>query len=257
VVQAYDAFMIAKRMPSLFRRSPLTISITLGVIVILGLVVISPFALEVLAHSRQNWSQLSNIGQTFGAVSALLSSLALVGVVISLLYQARDSRTAHEEASRKFQHDLLKMELDDPSLMNAFGAPYGLSIPNDFIRQFLFIQMWVSYLSGNYAIGESSEANIRQFAANELFRSTAGRSYWKAAGQLQLGLSKGRRNRFFRLLDDEYEKALSRNVPIASPVMTNNSSTTSSITVNASREQARQLGLIAAAAAIGAFAGSI
>jgi hypothetical protein len=49
----------------------------------IGLVVLSPFALTELAHFRINWLQLSNIGQTYGAVSALLSSFALVGVAVA------------------------------------------------------------------------------------------------------------------------------------------------------------------------------
>jgi uncharacterized membrane protein len=131
--------MTHKHANLLSRRSLLIVAVVLGLTAILGLVVLSPFALEVLAHSRGDWTQLSDVGQTYGAVSALLSSLALVGIIVSLLYQARDSRASHEEVSRTLQHDLLKMELGDVSLMNSFGAPYGASMPSDFtsIRQFL------------------------------------------------------------------------------------------------------------------------
>lgn len=248
--------MIVKRMLPVSRRTILTAATTIGLIAILGLVIVSPLALKELAHSRQDWSQLSNIGQTYGAVSALLSSLALIGVVVSLLYQARDSRTVHEEASRTFQHNLLKMELEDASLMNAFGAPYGLSIPSDLqsVRQFLFIHMWVSFLAGNYVIGESSEMSARYFARDELFRSTAGRRYWEAVRNGQLGESKGRRNRFFRIVDDEYQKALSENIPLADPIATNDHKAEFHTSLRTRQERARQLGLIAIAVALGALA---
>jgi hypothetical protein len=258
VVQAHGAFMSVKRLLPLPRRSVLTVTVALGLIAVLGLVIFSPLALEVLAHSRRNWSQLSNIGQTFGAVSALLSSLALGGVVISLLYQARDSKTANEVANRQFQHDLIKLELEDPSLMTAIGAPYGLPIPPDFasIRQFLYIQMWVSFLAGSYVIGGSSEPGIRHIAATELFRSAAGRSYWEAVRQTQLEISKGRRKQFFRLLDDEYEKALSRSVPIAEPVVRNDCPAPN-VKHSMCKEHARQVALIAAAAVMGSLAGGL
>lgn len=249
--------MISKRPLSLPRLSMLSLTMTFGLIAILGLVIVSPFALKELTHSGLNWYQLSSIGQTYGAVSALVSSLALGGVAISLVYQARDSQVTHEIAGRRLQHDLLKMELEDVSLMNAFGAPYDLPISSDFasLRQFLFVQMWVSFLAGNYAIGESSEAQVRLFAADELFRSVAGRSYWEAAGRGQLRTSKGRRNRFFRLLDDEYKKAVSCNVPIANSVRIRDPSTSSRSALSAGKERARQLELIVAAGAIGALAG--
>jgi hypothetical protein len=40
-------------------------------IAIIGLVILSPFALAELLHFRHNWSQLSNIGQTYGAVRVI------------------------------------------------------------------------------------------------------------------------------------------------------------------------------------------
>jgi hypothetical protein len=85
--------MIVKRSPFVSRRPVFIVAGVFGLTTILGLVILSPFALGELARSRQDWPQLSNVGQTYGAVSALVSSFALGGVIISLLYQARDSRT--------------------------------------------------------------------------------------------------------------------------------------------------------------------
>jgi len=155
--------MAVKRSVFSSRRPVLIVMMTTSLTIALGLVVLSPFALNVLAHQRQNWAQLSNIGQTYGAVSALLSSLALAGVIVSLLYQARDGRTAREQVTRTLHHELLKMEMDDPALMTAVGAPWGYPIPAEStaIRQHLYVQMWVTFLLGNYAIGETSEAQVR------------------------------------------------------------------------------------------------
>ena len=139
-----------RRMLTAHRRQAVAAFVIVATVLILGLVTISPFALVGLAHYRHDWSKLSNIGQTYGAVSALLSSLALTGVASSLLYQARDSQTAREQTTRVIHNELIKMEMADPSLMTAVGAPWGLSIPPDSlrIRQFLYIQMWISFLCG-------------------------------------------------------------------------------------------------------------
>jgi hypothetical protein len=140
--------------------------------------------------------------------------------VVSLLYQARDGRNAREQTTRTLQLELLRMAMDDPSLMTAGGAPWDLDIPSDSasIREFLYIQMWVSFLAGNYTIGELPESSVRHLAAHELFRSRAGRNYWRAVRQSQIENSIGRRKHFFRTLDDEYKKTISSGVPVASPV---------------------------------------
>lgn len=213
----------------LTRRSLLTVFISVILMAIVGLVILSPFALAGIAHFRGDWVRLSNIGQTYGAISAILSALALGGIVASLLYQARDSRIAHEQLTRTFQFELIKLELEDPSLMAAMGAPWGVDIPSDSasLREFLYVQMWVSYWAGSYVTGEMPASVLRNLASDELFRGRAGRAYWAAVGQRQVINSKGRRNNFFRLLDDEYEKVISSGVPVAGPIRGDNGSSPS------------------------------
>lgn len=107
----------------LTRRSFFIFLVTTGLMTIVGLVILSPLALAGIAHFRSDWLQLSNIGQMYGAISVILSALALGGILASLLYQARDSRNSHEQITRTFQFELIKLELEDPSLMIALGAP--------------------------------------------------------------------------------------------------------------------------------------
>lgn len=226
----------------------------IGLIAIVGLVILSPFALALLTHFRHDWSQLSNIGQTFGAVSAVISSLALGGILASLLYQARSTRNAYEQMIRTLQLELIKLELADPSLMTAMGAPWDVDIPSDSksIREFLYVQLWVSFWGGNYAIGDLSESAVRHFAAHELFRGKAGRVYWAAVGSLQMMNSTGRLNKFFGILDDEYKKVLSSGVPPARPVEVDNRLTKPSLTSAICTKPVQQ----ACIAAIAAFAGA-
>ena len=61
--------------------------------VLLLLILVSPLFLRTLARAHGiNWSQLSDIGQTYGAASAILSGVALVGVSLSLMVQARQAK---------------------------------------------------------------------------------------------------------------------------------------------------------------------
>lgn len=247
------------RMDPASRRPMLTVITTVGFVVIVGLVILSPLALAALAHTRHDWLQLSNIGQTYGAVSAVLSSLALGGIIASLLYQARSTRNAHEETVRTLQFELIKMELQDPSLMTAMGAPWDVDLPSESaaIRDFLYVQLWVSFWGGNYTMGELSESAVRHFAAHELFRGEAGRIYWSAVGHLQITNSKGRLNRFFHILDDEYEKIISAGISAAKPVRPGSGSANSQFTPRIRDRSLQQAGIIVGATLIGALAGRL
>jgi Family of unknown function (DUF6082) len=207
--------------PRLLERRWLLITLTVvACLAIIGLVAFSPFALKGLQHLSRDWGQLSNIGQTYGAISALISSLALGGVVVSLLYQARDGRTNREQSMRTLHHQLIRMQMEDPALMTAQGAPWNLPIPAESakIREYLYIHMWVSFWAGNFVMGEMTVPAIKGTAKNDLFNSSAGRRYWVAVGQNLLSMSTGRYNTFFRLIDEEYQKIMASNIPVANPV---------------------------------------
>jgi hypothetical protein len=161
------------------------------------------------------------IGQTYGAVSALLTALALAGVVISLLYQARDVRTSREQAMLTIHHELIRMEMSDPLYMTAIGAPWGLPIPSDqdSIREHIYVGMWVTYWERLYIMGEMLEDSVRLLARRELFNGRPGRELWQRVGELRLSHSKGRDRHFNNILNEEYHKAITSQPIAAAPVI--------------------------------------
>jgi hypothetical protein len=186
-----------------------------GGLMIISLVIVLPIALL----------QASRVSQFYLAISASASSLALAGVAISLLYQARAGHTAREQAIRSLQQQLIKMQMDDPTLMTAMGAPWGLPIPAESarIRDHLYIHMWATFWAGNYAVGELNAAAVRGVASVELFSSLTGRTYWANVRERILSTSEGKYLRFARIVDDEYQKVIASNAPVASPVKVTNS----------------------------------
>ena len=221
----------------------------LALTVFMGLVVITLIVFWPFVFARP-----SNVGQFYGTISALASSLALVGVAISLLHQARAGHTAREQAIRSLQQQLIKMEMDDPALMTAIGAPWGLPIPAEsaIIRDHLYIHMWANFWAGNYVVGELNAAAVRWVARAELFSSKAGRTYWAAVRERILNTSEGKYLRFARIVDEEYQKVIASNVPVADPVrITNyaNDSTTHR------KSELRHFALVSAALITGALAG--
>jgi hypothetical protein len=170
------------------------------------------------------FTRLSNVAKFYRTIPALVSSLALVGVAISLLYQARAGRTSREQAIRSLQQQLIKMEMDDPALMTAIGAPWGLPIPavSESIRAHLYVHMWATFWAGNYVVGELNAAAVRGVARAELLSSKAGRAYWAAVRERVLSTNEGKYLRFARIVDAEYQKIIASKAPVADPVRTTN-----------------------------------
>jgi Family of unknown function (DUF6082) len=195
-------------------------SATIGMLAALSLVIVSPLALTELNPLSGKWPQLSNIGQTYGAISALISSLALGGVVVSIFFQSRDLRATKIYNSRDVQHRLLRMEMDDPDLMTAIGAPWNLPIPNESkkIREHLYIHMWITHWAGSYAIGEMDDSGVKRIAIIELFKGKPGREYWSNVRSNLIANSRGAYYRFACIIDEAYGEVMKSNTPANEPV---------------------------------------
>jgi Family of unknown function (DUF6082) len=186
--------------------------------IMLAVVIVSPFALQRLALIHGvNWARLSDVGQTYGAVSAFLTALALGGVVISLIYQGRELRTAREQANSTFHNELLKMEMENPVCMDAMGSPWGAAAgltDYDSLRRHHFVHMWVSYWESQYKLREISDPDLRFSVSSELFVSASGRRYWSTTRAVKLKYYKGRLRQCTMIIDEEYRKAIAEGPPV-------------------------------------------
>jgi hypothetical protein len=89
------------------RRVFINVLILVVILMSSGLVALSPLALTYLNVKKStDWDRLSDIGQTYGAASALLAGLALTGVAASLFFQAREAKATREQALRALHGDL-------------------------------------------------------------------------------------------------------------------------------------------------------
>ncbi|BBH70950.1 hypothetical protein ACTI_76350 [Actinoplanes sp. OR16] len=85
--------------------------------VVLILVVFSPLMMRWLSPDGEaDWSQLSNVGQAYGGVSAVLSALAICGVGVTLLLQNRQTRAEQLLAIKDRQLEILRLSLEKPEL---------------------------------------------------------------------------------------------------------------------------------------------
>jgi hypothetical protein len=148
-----------------------------------------------------------DIGQTYGAAAALLSVLALAGVAVSLVLQARESKANREHGSRLIHTDLLKMAMDDSAYLECWG-PYTSATDPVAQRQAMYVNLILSYWESRYELGQLTETHLREAAAH-MFGAAPGRNFWADSRALRTDTSESRRaRRFHQILDEEYLKSL-------------------------------------------------
>ncbi|WP_238580898.1 DUF6082 family protein [Streptomonospora alba] len=175
--------------------------------VAVALVGVSPLGLRAFGGADGEWERLSLIGQTYGAVSALIAVLALVGVAVTLVFQARETRHSVEESRRQAMGELLQMAMDDPDLDECWGPVPGDEDPKT-RKQQLYTNMIVTQWGTAFRAGAMPERRLRANAA-EMFRGPVGRAYWAAARESRLRTTGHRLDRRFNeILDEEYQKAV-------------------------------------------------
>lgn len=196
-------------------RPLLFVVILVLVLVSVSLVIVSPLALRSLDDGGQDWSRLSAIGQTYGAVSAIIAAIALVGVMISLIIQSREARAARQAAQRGHLFELLRMAMDDPRFMECWG-PY---LTKNFATegQFAYINLIVAHWHAEYMVRQMPDRLLRPTAAS-VFASAPGRTYWENTGTFWRDNYSGRQaRRFYEVLEATYQDAIKRPPSVPPP----------------------------------------
>jgi hypothetical protein len=177
------------------------------------LVLLSPLAIyDFVAVHHTNWERLSYVGQTYGAVSALLDALALVGVVVSVLLQVRESALSRVQAGRSRHFDLIRMAMEDPLLMQAF---HSLSDSDEANRLNAYVSLLIQNLQMLWDSRDIEEDELRANLA-DLLVTEAGRRYWQEFGHVRMALfTDRRRQQEFNQIIDQVSRAPGRAVGAA------------------------------------------
>ncbi|TDD59682.1 hypothetical protein E1293_46230, partial [Actinomadura darangshiensis] len=149
-------------------------------------------------ESANRWEQLS-----FGAATAVVTAVALAGIIATLVLQARETKISREEARRIAIAELLKMAMDDPDLDAAWG-PVPAGEDRKARRQLMYINMIISEWQMSFETKATPETRLRAIS-REMFSAHPGRAYWREARQVRMSTSETKRaRRFHQILDEEY-----------------------------------------------------
>jgi uncharacterized protein DUF6082 len=165
------------------------------------LVLISPLGIyELVAVQHTDWERLSYVGQTYGAVSALLDAAALVGVVVSVLLQVRETALSRVQAGRSRHFELIQMAMQDPLLMQAF---HSLSDSAEANRLNAYVSLLIQNLQMLWDSRDIEEDELRSNLA-DLLVTDAGRRYWQQFGHVRMSLFTDRRRQqeFVQIIDE-------------------------------------------------------
>jgi Family of unknown function (DUF6082) len=177
--------------------------------VVLAMITLSPLALALIAtEGHADWTQLGNVGQAYGAISAILSALALVAVSISLALQAKESLANRRQVHRNIHMRLAEMAMSDPIFMECWG-PDADEVSHDESRRTQFLNLMVSFWYMQWELRDVTDEQLRTMATDGLFHTSAGRKFWLDRREQWTSNSVGSRlNKFREIMDQALSSAL-------------------------------------------------
>ncbi|MCF2526397.1 DUF6082 family protein [Yinghuangia soli] len=155
----------------------------------------------------------ATVGQSFDAVSAVFSGLALLAVAVTGYVQQRElqnhRRYAKQNADAAVQSnhlELLKLSLQDPELASVWPAFAG-RVNRGLERKYLYANMIITHLRYTFASGEATESEVRAELAY-LFSSQLIYEYWDVARPVRATLpADALQHPFYALAEEEWQRA--------------------------------------------------
>lgn len=97
------------------RRTVLAIGIGATVLVI-GMVVASPWLLCLVVGGGSSWTNVGNVGQAYGGAAAILAALAFMGIGVSVVVQWHAADLQRAAIARERHFELTKLSIEHVAL---------------------------------------------------------------------------------------------------------------------------------------------
>jgi hypothetical protein len=173
---------------------------TIGLV---AMIVASPWLMGSFVSRSTDWHELSEIGQAYGGVSAILSGLAFCGIAVSLILQWRQVRLTQVMTERERHFELVKMAVDDPTLM---FTPIPVTSGAE-QRRWMVFNLWVAHWAMLWDTRSINQVVLRKLF-DGLFSDDLALKYW-VVSRLSWRMEPGRRRRaFLAVADEAYNRAL-------------------------------------------------
>ncbi|WP_432175493.1 DUF6082 family protein [Streptomyces sp. Tue6028] len=176
------------------------------------LIVITPFLLQAAAPSNRDWQRLSNISQTYGALSVLFSAAALLGIAASLVYQSQQTEIANQQAQRASHQHMIEMALNDPELLIG-SEPPAIEVTEQVFRAMMFSNLLISNWLASYRLRRMNDDELRVMLVGH-FKGEVPRKHWEGSSrqwqQMATASKERARIRFVSIVDETYRQAVAQ-----------------------------------------------
>jgi hypothetical protein len=166
----------------------------------------TPYLFLLVGRIHPNdWGQFSNEGQAYGGIASVIGMVAIVGVVVSLILQVRESAANRVQLNRTFHSELLYKALEDPELLECWGIQQGDATK---LKKVSYTNLIVSYWHAMFEIGRMTNDDLHTSAA-EIFAGMPARDYWPTARSRWVQFQPGDANgKFVAIMEEEYQRAM-------------------------------------------------
>jgi hypothetical protein len=174
-----------------------------------------------IGRSRQNWALLGNIGQAYGGASALISAIALVGVVGSLLIQARQHSLDRLMQLRGRQAQIYAVVREDPQLY--WPVITGSYTDERAVQRWTFTIEYLQYCAARYETGLIPEQSLRNEMFPAFFRLEDNRVFWDSVKEYWIeSAATKKRWQFVMIANEELAKVRARGTGLSMPYQSDN-----------------------------------
>jgi len=181
----------------------------------MAVVILFPLLLgRMFISDGADYSRISDIGQSYGAASAIISTVALGVVLVGLVMQHQQFRSGRRQALSALTDDLVRLAMDEPIYRQCWGAR---TAPDDVDEAlFYYCNSVIKSWKVAWELRELTEVQVRSYLAN-FFDSEVPRLFWHMHGDWHMrARRRNRRDRFLALVNEEYLRAV-RSGPPARP----------------------------------------
>ena len=171
-----------------------------------GGVALFPLILGRMFTSDDDYSRISDIGQSYGAASAMVSTVALGVVLVGLVMQYRQFTSGRHEALSAMTDELVRLAMDEPAYRQCWGARIAPTDVDEAL--FYYCNRVIKSWKIAWELRDLSEAQARGYLAN-FFDSEIPRLFWKEHGNWHMqAKARNRREQFLALIEEEYLRAI-------------------------------------------------
>ena len=177
-----------------------------AVLAVIG-VALSPILLGMVYDKPGvDYAAVGNVGQAYGAASAMVAVTALIAVTASMIVQTKQIKVMRLQLLDQTTDALVQLAMANPAYRQCWGS--RVSPPHVDENLFYYCRLVVKLWTDSWEQGKIGEPLAREYLRS-FFDSEVPRMFWERAGDWHRpGPARDHRDQFRVMMNEEYLRAL-------------------------------------------------